>query len=410
MISNRDILIVGQQPWDTETGSNCKNIALEFSKHNRVLYVNAPLDRITRLRYGNDAKVKTRLEVVHGKTNGIVKIKDNLWNLYPETIIESINWIKIDAIHNFFNYLNNKKFAKAIAKAIEDLELKDFILFNDGDMFRSFHLDELLKPSISVYYSRDYLLATDYYKSHGPRLEPQLIEKSTVCVANSSFLKDYCKKFNPNSFYVGQGCDQPETNPSAGIKTPADIADIKAPIIGYVGALLISRLDIQLIINIAKFRSDWQVVLVGPEDEAFKQSELHHLSNVHFLGSKAPEDLPAYIQAFDVCINPQTVNMLTMGNYPRKVDEYLIMGKPVVATRTTAMDIFEDYTYLVDAVDDYPHRISQALREDTLQKRQQRRAFAKTHTWENSVNEIYKAIETVTKKNDNVEEHLEKSA
>jgi len=58
MITNRDIIIVGQQPWDLELGSNCKDIALEFSKHNRVLYVNAPLDRITAIRYKNDLKVK----------------------------------------------------------------------------------------------------------------------------------------------------------------------------------------------------------------------------------------------------------------------------------------------------------------------------------------------------------------
>ena len=49
IIQGRDIVIVGQQPWDTEIGSNCKNIALEFSKHNRVLYVNSPLDRFTLL-------------------------------------------------------------------------------------------------------------------------------------------------------------------------------------------------------------------------------------------------------------------------------------------------------------------------------------------------------------------------
>lgn len=47
---NKDIIIVGQQAWDTDIGSNCKNIALEMSKNNRVLYVNSPLDRITLLR------------------------------------------------------------------------------------------------------------------------------------------------------------------------------------------------------------------------------------------------------------------------------------------------------------------------------------------------------------------------
>ncbi|MFC7669776.1 glycosyltransferase [Hymenobacter humi] len=49
---------------------------------------------------------------------------------------------------------------------------------------------------------------------------------------------------------------------------------------------------------------------------------------------------------FDVCTNPQAVNEVTIGNYPLKIDEYLAMGKPVVATATRAMDMFADYVYL----------------------------------------------------------------
>ncbi len=50
MIQGKDIVIVGLQPWDTEIGSNCKDIAVEMSKNNRVLYVNSPFDRISKFR------------------------------------------------------------------------------------------------------------------------------------------------------------------------------------------------------------------------------------------------------------------------------------------------------------------------------------------------------------------------
>ena len=51
MIKGKDIIvIVGIQAWDIEIGSNCKNIAVEMSRHNRVLYVNSPLDRITKFK------------------------------------------------------------------------------------------------------------------------------------------------------------------------------------------------------------------------------------------------------------------------------------------------------------------------------------------------------------------------
>ncbi len=62
-----DIIITGQQAWDVEIGSNCKNIALEFSKKNRVLYVNSPLDRISLMKNGNDPKVIKRKDVINKK-------------------------------------------------------------------------------------------------------------------------------------------------------------------------------------------------------------------------------------------------------------------------------------------------------------------------------------------------------
>lgn len=392
IIKGRDIIIVGQQPWDVEIGSNCKNIALEFSRHNRVLYVNAPLDRITLLRGKRDAKIQRRLSVLKGKADSLVQLAPNLWNHYPDRLIESINWISNQHIFEYLNKYNNRIFANSIRRAADKLGFSDFILFNDNDIFRSFYLKEFLKPAKSVYYSRDYLLAVDYWKKHGEELEPKIIAKSDVCVANSPYLARYCSQNNPRSYYVGQGC---ELDMFAGYNSrlkPADIRHFDAPIIGYVGALQSLRLDIDLLYHIATKRPHWTLVLVGPQDEAFKESKLHQLDNVYFAGPRAPDQLPAYIHAFDVCLNPQLVNEVTIGNYPRKIDEYLAMGKPVVATLTEAMSIFADHTYLGTNKEEYILLIEQALREDCMQRQQQRRLFARQHTWENSVQQIYEAI------------------
>jgi glycosyltransferase involved in cell wall biosynthesis len=175
------------------------------------------------------------------------------------------------------------------------------------------------------------------------------------------------------------------------LAVPADIAPIKKPVIGYVGALQSIRLDIELLDYIAKTKPEWSIVLVGPEDEQFKASNLHQVENIHFLGSKDPSTLPAFINSFDVCLNPQLINQVTIGNYPRKIDEYLAMGKPTVATRTEAMSVFEDHTYLGTTKEDYVTLIEKALAEDSTEKQQQRIQFATTHTWENNVKEIYKA-------------------
>ena len=55
--------------------------------------------------------------------------------------------------------------------------------------------------------------------------------------------------------------------------------------------------------------------------------------------------MPAYLQHFDVCINPQEVNDITLGNFPLKILEYLAMGKPVVATATHLMtEVFSEHS------------------------------------------------------------------
>jgi glycosyltransferase involved in cell wall biosynthesis len=259
-------------------------------------------------------------------------------------------------------------------------------------MFRSFHLKSLLTPAVSVYYSRDFMLAVDYWKLHGIKLEPELITASDICVANSTYLANYCRQYNSNSFYVGQGCELELFMNCDGDAIPNEISSISTPIIGYVGALQSIRLDINILLHIATQRPEWNIVLVGPEDDKFMSSTLHQLRNVFFLGSKDASNLPAYINAFDICINPQIVNQVTMGNYPRKIDEYLAVGKPVVATKTEAMEIFKEYCYLAETKEDYVIMIEEALKNECLELKNNRRLFASTHTWENCVLEIDQVI------------------
>lgn len=397
-IKGRDIVVVGQQPWDVSIGSNCKNIAIEWSKFNRVLYVNAPLDRKTLYQSKTDPKIQTRLDVINGSKNGLIQIQENLWNLYPNVMIESINWIPFQGIFEWLNKRNNQLFAQSIQNTIHNLGFENIILFNDNDMFRSFHLKELLEPATSLYYSRDFMLAVDYWKKHGEKLEPELIAKSDICVANSTYLADYCKQYNPQSFYVGQGCELDLFMQTEGLPKPADMLAIPSPIIGYVGALQSIRLDIDVLMHISQSKPEWNLVLVGPEDDVFKSSLLHQCKNVFFIGSKDPSALPQYIHAFDVCINPQIVNQVTIGNYPRKIDEYLAVGKPVVATKTEAMRIFKEHCYLAEGQESYVECIAKALESNNPELANQRKAFAAGHTWENSVALIDQAIINKEKK------------
>ena len=399
MIKGRDIVVVGLAAMDSRIGSNVINLSYEFAKHNRVLYVNYPIDRFTLWRERKDPLIIKRREIMKGKGDKLVKVTDNFWNLYPHTILESISQLKIDWLFDIINKKNNKRQAKEINEAIEILGFKDVIIFNDTDMFRSFYLKEMINAKTLAYYTRDNMVAVDFWKAQGIRIEAKLIAKADVVVANSTYLANKAKQFNPNSYYVGQGCDVSLFDKKLIKEAPVDIKDIKGPIIGYIGVLFNLRLNIEVLVHIAKQKPEWSVVLVGPEDEAFEKSELHNLDNVYFLGSKKMEELPAYLNSFDVALNPQLLNEVTIGNYTRKIDEYLAMGKPTVATKTEGMSVFSEYTYLAQNKEEYVEFIQKALDENSKELEVAREKFARSHTWEANANEIFKYIEQIENKN-----------
>ena len=104
---------------------------------------------------------------------------------------------------------------------------------------------------------------------------------------------------------------------------------------------------------------------------------------------------------FTVCINPQFVNPLTIGNYPRKIDEYLAAGKPVVATATAAMEMFREFAELCNSKEDFVQAIQKLVNQpdaDPGKSRNERRNFALTHSWENSIGALGDAFYFTEKK------------
>ncbi|MCX6245235.1 MAG: glycosyltransferase [Bacteroidetes bacterium] len=385
MIVNRDIVIISLQAWDIGIGSNCKDIARELSKYNRVLYVNSPLDRMTKLRKRSLPSVKRRIDIINGKSEDLVPISDNLWTLFPRTTLESVSRLPWNWLFDKLNLINNRRFATQILLAIKRLHLSDYILFNDGNMFRGLYMNELLHPRLSVYYYRDNFMAMDFWKVQGHRIQPAIMAKSDIVMANSAYLGKDAQKHNPNTYVVGQGFDHHVYNRQNSDPCPEDIRSIPHPVIGYTGALLSLRLDPGIIRHIAQIHPDWSIVLVGPEDETFRDSDLHRIPNIYFLGQKDPSLIPSYIKQFDVAINPQNLNELTLGNYPRKVDEYLGMGKPVVATKTEFMSMFSHITSLAESHEDYATLIEAALKDNSPELEVRREAYAMTHSWESNV-------------------------
>jgi glycosyltransferase involved in cell wall biosynthesis len=381
IIRNRNIVLFSFMPWNGKIASNFKEMAYEMAKHNRVLFIDRAPDRISSLR--------NKSENTNAKT-GIEQINENLWVYYPSTVVESINWIPVNFIYDIFSKRNTKRLAEEIKPVIDQLHFDNAILINDNDFFRGIGLKQLLGCSEYIFYIRDYLTYQPYFRKHGPRMEKKLFDDVDLVVANSTYLANYGKKFHKESYDIGQGCEL-DSYLATGLPVPEDLKQIPKPIVGYTGAISGTRLDKEIIGHIAEKMPDVSVVLVGPLTDAFDQEALKNHKNVHFLGSKPPSAIPGYVYHFDVCMNPQQVNQMTVGNYPRKADEYLAMGKAMVATETEAMQMFSDYVFLCRTKDDYVNSIRKILSQPSMQNGEEkirRKQFAMSHTWEESIGKL----------------------
>jgi teichuronic acid biosynthesis glycosyltransferase TuaH len=106
-----------------------------------------------------------------------------------------------------------------------------------------------------------------------------------------------------------------------------------APTAVYVGTLHEARLDIELIIELARSLRALSVVLVGPD--ALSATARHRLRvepNVHLIGSRPHVNVPAYLQHADVVFVPHLITPFTESLDPVKAYECLAVDTPTVAT------------------------------------------------------------------------------
>ena len=109
------------------------------------------------------------------------------------------------------------------------------------------------------------------------------------------------------------------------------VLDIGKPIVCYYGALA-KWFDYELIKKIDA-EGKYSVVLFGIKyDDAFDESGINELENVHFLGTRDYKVLKYYAQKCDVLTIPFILNNITAATSPVKIFEYMAMHKPIVIT------------------------------------------------------------------------------
>ncbi|MDQ3822278.1 MAG: UDP-galactopyranose mutase [Actinomycetota bacterium] len=164
---------------------------------------------------------------------------------------------------------------------------------------------------------------------------------------------------------------------------PADQAGLARPRLGFFG-VIDERMDLDLLGGIADARPDWQLVMLGPVVK-IDEASLPRRPNVHYLGPKRYEDLPAYLAGWDVALLPFVRNESTRFISPTKTPEYLAAGMPVVST--SIPDVVDPYGEegLVRIADDpeaFVAAAEEAMAEPAAQRRRIADGFLNESSWD----------------------------
>lgn len=132
-------------------------------------------------------------------------------------------------------------------------------------------------------------------------------------------------------------------------------------------------------------------------------SGLARYPNVHLLGRRPYEALPAYCKGFDVALIPFAVNELTRNVNPIKLREYFSAGLPCVSTDIPAVRDHAEHAseamrgacFVATTRHDFHDAVERALRTDSPAARRRRSDAMAAETWDRKVAELGDIVQRV---------------
>lgn len=283
----------------------------------------------------------------------ISKHESGVWVVVPhlpENLSES-------AINNFQQRLIDELFA--------EVKISNYILWYYTPMAMAF--TRHLEPLVTVYDCMDEL---SLFAGSPPSLkacEAELFKRAELVFTGGQSLYEIKRNQHPNVYAFPSSIDKAHFAQARNFKAdPADQANIPHPRLGFFG-VIDERMDLELIAGIAEARPNWHLVIIGPVVK-IDPAILPRHKNIHYLGGKNYQELPAYIAGWDVALLPFARNESTRFISPTKTPEYLAAGKPVVST--SIRDVVNPYgqmdmVYIADTVAQFITAIEAALNQNS---------------------------------------------
>lgn len=343
-----------------------------------IIYFDPPVTFIAPLK-DKSAKAKLKLYKQPGD-----KINDHITTYTMPPVLPFFNKCRL------INKLNQRRLARYVKKVMKAHGFTKPIIWA-----YSHTCCDLVKhiPHKAVVYH-----CVDRHSAFKGLIDPELVDNmeydlcrqadAVFCTAEG--LKARLLPYNPQTVYIPNGANFELFSQAASgdLTCPKDMEDIKGPVLGFVGALQECN-EYGYILEAAKAKPQWSFVFIGSKLPGVDLSQLEQQPNVHFLGTKPHEELPAYISRFDVCLNLFKTDELTKDVSPLKFYEYLATGKPIVSTPEPQQIMqYADLIHIASSSEDFIQKCEEAIAEKDESLTEKRLAAGKSCSWDSRVSEF----------------------
>ena len=378
----RDIVCVGFADWDTELWTNQHHLMSRLARENRVLFIESLGLRQPQLAGRDLKRIARRLR------RGLAPPRqaDGLHVLSPLVI----------PLHRYalVRALNRRLLPLLVRRAARRLGMHRPILWAYVPQAEA--LLDALDPSLVVYHCVDDIAAQPGIDGASFRAaEERFAKRADLVLASAPSLAQRMRTLNENVLDAPNVADtalfaralEPGT-------VDAQLDVLTRPRIVFTGAVVATKLDVPLLVALARARPQWTFALVGPVGVGDPRTDVSALaaeSNVHLLGRRGYQELPAVLRGADAAMIPYARNELTDGIFPMKVYEYLAAGLPVVATELPSLAEVPEVSRASDAAG-LVALLDDALAHDDPTRRAERSRAAAAHSWDTRLAEIARAI------------------
>ena len=357
MTDNHDLVCISHLRWDF-VYQRPQHLMTRAAKTRRVFFVEEP-------RF--EEKVAVRLEVRRDKS-GVLVVTPFL----PSGLLES-------EVHAHF--------AQLLEQLLEYHTVEDYTLwvYTPMPLPALFTLSESgHKPQLVIYDCMDELANFRFAPPELRERETQLFAWADVVFTGGySLYEAKCKQHtNVHPFPSSVDVDhfaKATINP----EEPNDLQNVPHPRVGFIG-VIDERMDTELLRQVAENRPDWHFVMIGPVVK-ISEDELPRGGNVHYLGQKQYDELPAYLAHIDVAMMPFAINDSTRFISPTKTPEYLAAGKPVISTpiRDVVRPYGEkDLVVIAENSSEFIKGLEHLINEDQTQRQSRATAHVNRLSWD----------------------------